>query len=125
MKIDNLFIKHELSLILKEKGFNNPSLAYYDKKELKLSKTPEYLRSNSSFIEAALDDYCLAPLYQEVIDWLREVHNLWIIVLPGSHADAEWFIYELQNYKETKAKGIEYYYPEAIEKAIEEALNLI
>lgn len=74
-----------------------------------------------------------APMYQEVIDWLRETHKMHIQTFIGHDEDKIWYNFELEPVKlgydyephtcDTDVEGFKYY--ETIEKAIEEALNLI
>ena len=63
------FCNYEIANILKEKGFNEPCFGYYQNNELIINALSNYI----------LDKYKLgiaAPLWQQVIDWFREKHNL-------------------------------------------------
>ena len=68
----HLFVPHDLALRLKEKGFDAPCLAWYDKDgdlvyELR-GAYDETANRNSYFNSGG----CAAPLYQQVTDWLEK-----------------------------------------------------
>jgi len=64
------FVKYETALKLKELGFNEKCLGYYASDELILSVRDPYYPNK----------IVLAPLYQQVIEWLRVKHGIWIYV---------------------------------------------
>ena len=127
-----LFIPYNLSLIAKEKGFDEPCLAIYN--------TAEYLLFNQIvkfenkrfpvLTEMNFDvdkEDVAAPLYQQIVDWFREKYN--IIIQPtyvGSTKDFDKFIPDIyadnvyENSDETS-----YGYYGALNNAIEEAFELI
>jgi len=73
--MEKLFVSYEIALQLKEKGFNEPCLASYEKSNNKI----EFNIVNSPF-QVKTDDIWLTPLYQQVIDWFREKHRIIISV---------------------------------------------
>jgi predicted ATP-grasp superfamily ATP-dependent carboligase len=117
--MENLFVPYEIALKLKEKGFDEPSLAYYDK--------------DKDFIIGILNNIGLkrfisAPLYQQVVDWFREKHKIVIYVGLYDREDVNSWKYEITKYGEYKLMGMSKQFPctyyEALTKAIEEALKL-
>ncbi len=69
-------------------------------------------------------DYLKAPLYQQVVDWLRNEHKIHLV----STEDAGLYLFGIKwyaekRYNEMYPKGGEYY--EALNNAIVEALKLI
>lgn len=70
----HLFLPYELSVIAKEKGFNEKCLTYYG---LDTKLRSEY----GWFVNNAMSGkQATAPLYQQIVDWFRETHNIQIIV---------------------------------------------
>jgi hypothetical protein len=121
------FVPYEITQILIEKGFKEQCLAYYQNQTLIINALSNY----------ELDKYKLgipAPLWQQAIDWLRDVKKLEIIVESG-HVDLgySYHIYYTKDGKSRRMDGfghdeleeVEYDYPEARQKAIEQALTLI
>lgn len=60
----HLFLNKELSLVAKEKGFDEPCFAFYNEEELirHLFRNIEQCRNSEV-------DGIAAPLYQQIIDW--------------------------------------------------------
>jgi hypothetical protein len=106
----HLFIPYELALKLKEKGFNEPCFGFYIQGVLH----PKLPDSTTILLHA--------PLYQQVIDWFREKHDIFIspenrnehlIVRGWNRKTCEHFVGDSNEPKE------------ALNKAIEEALKLV
>lgn len=85
------FIPHELSLKLKNIGFDEPCLYYFNKQEnnqLWQDLDSGYYRNSIVSRDNLLwgDTYdngnVSAPLYQQSFDWLLKEHNLYGIVIP-------------------------------------------
>ena len=75
------FLTYELTLKLKEVGFNEPCMGYYDcERDLKL------VPNKSKFLQC---EYA-APLYQEVFRLFREKHNM----LANVYSNGGGFCYE-------------------------------
>lgn len=68
-----LFISFELALQLKDMGFNEPCLALYHayNKEHKMVNIP----IQNKFCDK---NQISSPLYQQVIDWFRDKHQIYI-----------------------------------------------
>lgn len=110
----HLFIPYELAVIAKEKGFNDECLSGYDKDKQPLICNP------SEF------GILPAPLYQQIVDWFREKHNIYIEITLTTTYDFK---------VEIKGEGMELLYRtwkltkedyhEALNKSIEAAFKLI
>jgi hypothetical protein len=140
------FVNHEIATLLKEKGFKEECMAFY---EISIKaredvhdgfsgpfgwKKGEVNFSKGYFENSGLPDnsneywlLCGAPLWQQVIDWLREKHSLDIMTrqlqLDGR---AYYKISKIET--EDKIKGYSNFCKsayEAREKAIVHALTLI
>ena len=94
--IQEQYVSFETAKLLKEKGFNE--LCY-----LGYNKNGEYFptgnRRNSEIIQP---DFCLlcAPTQQMAMRWLREVHNIYIVVEPHSHNGFKAVEYEIMYWHE-------------------------
>jgi hypothetical protein len=77
------FISYEQALALKELGFDEPCLAYYDKdgdflSDIGINEDIDNLYRNSYFVmykDFSESEYT-APLYQQAFRWFREKHNI-------------------------------------------------
>ena len=89
--MEEQFVTYEIALKLKELGFDEECLAYYDIKmlfpveqplpdEFNTTKTNNiYYNNDFHYTSIKLeDDIIIAPLYQQVTDWFREKHNIHI-----------------------------------------------
>lgn len=114
----NLFIPYELAVIAKEKGFKEACFrswykAPYDEAVL-----------TSEFDSMNPNAFVLAPLYQQIIDWLREAHNIHFTNIED--AGLYSFTVKWHNglyFIKTSCKGGDYY--EALINAIKKAFGLI
>jgi hypothetical protein len=125
------FVTYEIALALKELGFDKPCFATY-KKNACHSKTPfEYdidfhtkvemssgvIPKNSDYI----NDWVSAPIYQQVIDWFIEKHDINIEVRKNypkhqyfytvggktfQHVSGKFFLYRKAR-EQSILKGIE------------------
>jgi hypothetical protein len=133
------FIPYELAVIAKEKGFNEPCINYYSK----INKQLSYLINGVVMLK--VDDYNLnnhtsAPLYQQIVDWLREKHKILITIellrfaydaeKDNIHEPDNIFKYKIvkldtwfSSYIENTHQDKDYY--KALNKAIKQALDLI
>jgi hypothetical protein len=122
--MEKLFVPYLLALKLKEKGFGlaiggrsvEPCLGGYSNlQELHIRRVD---------FQSDLDGFCLAPNYQQVVDWLREKHDIVIYVKYFSNKFCGILasISKKQNVV-LDAEKSDYY--QSFNKAIEEALKLI
>lgn len=126
------FISVELATKFKAKGFLDECLGFY--------------RHDGSFkkhileLKDSADEYTIetipAPLFQQVVEWLRTNHKIEIVVFPKFFGDGKYYYafecltMEYNNIaslaKLTQGAFTMYNTPnEAYNKAFEEALNLI
>ena len=137
------FVDHEIAVLLKEKGYKEECMAYYEisikaKKDVHDGfsgpfgwKKGEVNFNKGYFENNGLPDnsneywlLCGAPLWQQVIDWLRENHSIDIIIDPAGRPKMYAVFVEDWLY-ENDTDRASFTYPEAREKAIKHALTLI
>jgi len=112
----HLFVSYELTLKLKEKGFDEECLGLYYK-------------DGSFAYNPDSDVFVGAPLYQQVIDWFREKHNIYIEIKLGIRNNLLYIgeIYTIRDTYKSNIKLTNYFdsYYKALTEAIEETLKLI
>jgi hypothetical protein len=147
-----LFVPYTLALLAKEKGFDEPCLAYYYKDidetimDLCLFSRSD-CRDITGFSYKDVNEFFItAPLYQQLVDWFRDKHSI-IIEIPSDHTSDLKYVIEIFKYLsidesnlpknsklETRFKPIilpqekwGYYrkYYEALNSALTEAFKLI
>lgn len=136
------FVNYEIALKLKELGFDEKCFAIYDAyQDNRLVYLSEDGRSASGTIKTneSMDFSCLAPLYQQVVDWFREMCCIFIEIEVGDFFDiyAESYLYQAtcKVFKSGELDGIAlvrneqnnhifYSYYEARENAILKAIEL-
>lgn len=122
--MQHLFIPSNLALEMKSIGFDEPCLGWWfkrtDNKEFTLS-IGEAIKSNLR------GTAMLAPLYQQVVDWFREKHQIIIqIRFVGCVGDMDKFIPDIfQDNIEENNDNTMYNYYAAFNDAIQEAIKLI
>jgi hypothetical protein len=67
------FIPYEQALELKELGFNEPCIGFYN---IKGTFVSDYNVTKLQIDSLGLEKCCLAPLYQQAFKWFREEYNL-------------------------------------------------
>jgi len=124
------FCNYEISLKLKELGFNEPCLGIYDfTKEVYTDSKTEHFYSQEKVQYIFGNEknlVILAPLWQQAIDWFREAWNIQIEILW--RGDMNMFCYKIGKFKHGSHKFSEKDYrqfEEARELAIREAIKLI
>lgn len=85
----NQFASYEISLKLKELGFDEECLACYypwssTDQEFQLPPNRIANKFNKEFINAKAINGCATPLWQQAIDWFREKHDIDIVITPDS-----------------------------------------
>ena len=117
------FVTYEISLKLKELGFDEECLAAYEEGDLNI-----YFDINKNIDWSEYDDCCSAPLWSQCLSWLREKHNIDIIVKPWTGDvkgtkmyTADITIFGINTYKFKRHNS----YEEALEEGLLEALKLI
>jgi hypothetical protein len=121
------FVPYEITQILIEKGFKEQCLAYYQNQTLIINALSNY----------ELDKYKLgipAPLWQQVIDWLRDTHNIdiWVQPFTSERIDGKLYLpdesYSYFIFKDGHFISDKVDFPkpeEARQAVIEQALTLI
>jgi hypothetical protein len=133
--MQELFVPYELAVKLKEKGFNKP----YNSKEiigmyleLENPKQVELRLYNAPITEKDDErgyDYIIAPLYQQIVDWLRGKQG----ILITQENRSKHLVCSIWDKKARNGNGTYDNFTttigetptEALNKAIEKALKLI
>ena len=124
------FATYEISLKLKELGFNEECLAIYINLVLKpIIQKPISGEFNYKFKSVrnsviVNSENCSAPLWQQVIDWFRDKHNLDVII-SSNLLGYGFIIYNRYPPKNILDNRVFQTYFEAREQAIFKALELI
>ena len=120
MEINKLFASYNISMNLRNLGFNEQCFAWYANNKI-LRKQLDVQNSQSK-----LKGQCTAPLYQQVVDWFRKEYDMHIYV---DFYDVYTFAIKLHGERmynrhgafELKLKS----YEEACEQMILKAIELI
>jgi len=130
----HLFVPYGLALILKQKDFSEPCFGKHF-----VPDSPEFrFRYNTqghpiNYNDGSYGRFISAPMYQQVVDWFRDVHKI-IIVIDFYNNGDEWLdttydirISEFKHFKthDTFVGGESKNYYDVFNTAIEEALKLI
>ncbi|MBK7362640.1 MAG: hypothetical protein IPJ01_10130 [Micavibrio sp.] len=127
----NMFIPYELAVKAYEKRFEIKSYGigwYYKRRSTGDIHGLDtfYIDTNQNIEQwESIDEPIEAILYQQILDWLRENHNLCIYVMDATH---NGYFYQINNHKtrfNVKGSSEVLPYYEALNTAIEEALKLI
>lgn len=146
----NQFCSYEIALKLKELGFDEKCMASYYTYDIKnFSKGKYDYRGKFEFDYSTEDQYIVnsnetyyvsAPLWQQVIDWFRDEHDIVIEIARQKYFDtyANSYAYEVvcKVYKNRELDGsvvirdnknshIFYFYEEAREQAILKCIELL
>jgi len=85
-KLNNQFVLYELSLQLKELGFDEPCLGLWrliDSEPIfNITSDYRYSTSQSKTSQIHGKSAILAPLWQQAFDWFEEKHDLFCSVVP-------------------------------------------
>lgn len=150
--MNKLFVPYELALLAKEKGFDEPCFAAWFKytilndKKIELTKPKDSIYGENFLFKNSLEIFidnsisgkgdgakCSAPLYQQLVDWFREKHKLYIEVSwittndEINHKVNFWYMITKEDVLEfdlESPKEFDSYY-EALNKALTEAFKLI
>ena len=142
------FVPYEIALKLKELGFDKECLAWFaENKEIQIApdvykKWTSKPLTNLNIIKVFNIDCITAPLWQQVIDWLKEKHGIFVFIDMGKYYDSYAEAYPFQAWckiyknkelihsitvrnKLDNENFIFYSYEEAREQAILKAIELI
>jgi len=116
----HLFAPYNLSLLAKEKGFNEPCLRYYNVGHNKDAPIRLSMFKNEQMGSVS------APLYQQLVDWLETTHRVLIVRFPYTSGKHKWDIWHWVNTSGDDGKWEAYkIHIETLNKALEEAFKLI
>ena len=137
------YTSFEIAKLLKEKGFDEPCNTVYRKtlKDNKFIDEPDFytttwIKSNSELIESGFKDivFCSAPSLALAMKWLREVHDIYIMIDKDFVTENGWHyvVVRKQDWANNADNGLiqqesnNYTYEEASEAAIRYCLeNLV
>lgn len=122
----HLFVSYQIAKDLKELDFNEPCLGFFNKeKELFLSFEFSSRTTTNTLLDILNSEAVAAPLYQQVVDFLREKHDIhiWISSELGYHLTYCWHITGESTGSKYGSNFKTYY--EALEAAIKESIKLI
>ena len=71
----HLFVPYDIALMAKGKGFNEDCITRWGETSKKLYETWKPMKNSED-----CEDFTTAPLYQQLIDWFEEKHNIFIEV---------------------------------------------
>lgn len=126
--MSDLFVPYEIALIAKEKGFDELCFGVYYANtkdfpiELEIRDNNDL---NSKFIRARADRLCIAPMYQQLINWFREKHEIEIYAIKQVEENEYGGIVGWCGVEEYSTKSCAPTYNEALDKALIEAFKLI
>lgn len=121
--MQHLFLPYHLAVIAKEKGFTGKCLGFYGRSFPLYNFDNFYLQDRQIF---GGDIKCNAPLYQQIVDWFREEHKIFVNVLQEDtyYADLEDIPFTKTLLDGRQNYGYSHYYS-ALNNAVEEAFKLI
>ncbi len=88
MKMNNLFTTYEQSLKLRDLGFDEPCIQYYDNdnRENTFKLFPYFstigIRNSERVLNQGFEQTVSAPLYKQAFDFLREKYNIYHVPKP-------------------------------------------
>lgn len=123
------FVTFDIAKLLHKKGFNETCFGVYLINEVYTPKTVLQPGTLSVIGVAAKGynhpDCILAPLWQQVIDWLRETQDMNVDMYQADSGDYVYSISHTGIQNTRLAQSGNYPYPEAREKGILKAISLI
>mgnify|MGYP003419220078 CR=1 FL=1 len=118
--MENLFVSYEVAKKLKEKGFDEGCLAWYDSFDNKLHTW----RVGDALVHPMyIPDSIVAPIHKQVIDWFLDKHFILICQEEGAHNLGAWAAFRFVSLG--AEPEIIILRQENISTVIEEALKLI
>ena len=118
------FIPYEQALALKELGFDEPCLTWWNKKEFVY---PYWEREFGYNYESGIAKDCvLSPLYQQAFRWFREKYNLHYIVCKNIQIDGYGYREVIQiPYMEEDEKTMFKTYEEAELECLKKLIEIV
>ena len=132
------FVTYEIALGLKELGFDEECFAIFFRTILNNGRTVNYISDdwespfykNRTNSESNSVDIVSAPLWQQVVDWFREKHNIHIVVSGklidySEHKTYLWEIYgDFEELPGEPYEGLDKDYYKARKQAILKAIEI-
>jgi len=80
--MERQFVSKEIVIELKNLGFNEPCFAHYRGNDIEMvASLGHEINTKTVIDDSSEDNYWIpVPLWQQVINWLREQHNLNIVI---------------------------------------------
>ena len=96
-KMEKEFVPYELAVKIKELGFNEPCLGFYNQED----RPNLGYCANGFQDDTTLEIKCTAPLYQQAFRWFREKYNWQHSIDPTAdqHSHQLGYNYWIWNYK--------------------------
>ena len=92
------FVPYELALRMKQLGFDEPCLGFYNKED-----RPNLGYCTNSFQDdTTLEIKCTAPLYQQAFRWFRDNHNLFHEINVDKTMEPK-FAYTIKEYESAQS----------------------
>lgn len=153
--LKNLFIPYRLAVLAKEKGFNESCMTTYMPSPLppykwslqsihgiilysKQQQSDSHKLDFTGYLNSVPAHFGLksvsAPLYQQIVEWLRDKHDILISVAPYTSEEHMFDAVIIQKYSnvsgyrnkiQTSPNQVWHNYYEAFNYAIEESFKLI
>ena len=100
------FCTYEIALKLKGLGFDEECFSFYNHfGELDLDLS--YFPWTNSIMD--IQDVAVAPLYQQIIEWLFEKHGLILLEMRDLHRNYNGWYFEIRKQKKESDKPVELY----------------
>ena len=120
------FVPYEIALRMKALGFNEPCLAWFSDRNIRVvgtnGCTVSHLPFNSSFKDD--DEFVSAPTFSQAFRWFREKYNLYTEIHKKFDGIGVSIILSEYRYDHRQDKEVEYHIPKYfgnIHKSYEEA----
>ena len=123
------YVSFESAKLLKEKGFDTPTKIWYGKvtshwggdSSGDRTYINEYKDSVNNHLDDSFEFLCYRPTLQMAMKWLREAHNIHIVVNCGFGGERKWFsniLNIVSHHKYPNSTGYFNSYEEACDEAI-------
>ena len=120
--IKEAYCSFEVAKLLKEKGFNEEVISYYDTDGQGYFISPRECNIGTGSVYAA-------PTHQMAMKWLREVHNICITIYPDKENGYEAVLYNIKDDVEIILQSFGIYgshiFEDSYEEAVEAALKYV
>lgn len=80
--LENLFLPYDLAAQMKEKGFNEPCLAFWDDGDDEPATLRPAVSEQGVLTGILISGFVPGLMYAQATDWLRETHGITVYVHP-------------------------------------------